>query len=162
MSFEPKGRRRLLTSLAVMAAAALPVLWGFNRLVPRPTGLGATDGRLRGCPDSPNCVGSQAEDPAHRVAPLTFAGTGPEAWARLQRVLEDLPGATQITASDRYLHYEFRTRVCRFVDDVEFLLDEPARAIHVRSASRVGYSDLGANRRRIEEIRRRFEESRGG
>ena len=60
--------------------------------------------------------------------------------------------ATFVVEEDTYWHVEFRSRVFRFVDDVEFLFDPADRQIHVRSASRVGYSDLGVNRRRIEKI----------
>jgi hypothetical protein len=55
-----------------------------------------------------------------------------------------------------YARYEFATPLLRDVDDVEFLLDAGERVIHVRSASRVGHADLGANRNRIERIREQF------
>ena len=60
-------------------------------------------------------------------------------------------------AEERYIHTEFTSAFFRFVDDVEFLLDDGTRTIHVRSASRVGYSDFGVNRRRVEELRSRFD-----
>ena len=62
-----------------------------------------------------------------------------------------------VAAEERYIHAEFTSALFRFVDDVEFLLDSETKTIHVRSASRVGYSDLGVNRRRVEEIRSRFD-----
>jgi uncharacterized protein (DUF1499 family) len=71
-------------------------------------------------------------------------------------IIASLPRAKVMTDSDTYLHVEFRSLVFRFVDDVEFLADDDAKVIHVRSASRVGHSDLGANRRRIETIRARW------
>ena len=115
--------------------------------------VGLVDGRLRSCPSSPNCVCSQDEDAGHRIEPLRFAGPPREAWDRLQALVEKLPRTKVVSRDDRYLHVEATTLVMRFVDDVEFLLDETQSVIHVRSASRVGHSDLGANRKRIEAIR---------
>jgi uncharacterized protein (DUF1499 family) len=56
-----------------------------------------------------------------------------------------------------YLHVEMRSLMFRFVDDVEFSLAASAGLIHVRSASRVGYSDFGVNRKRVERIRAAFD-----
>ena len=124
----------------------------------RPASLGARQGRLAPCPASPNCVSSLADDEMHRVAPLPFSGTAAAAIDRLAGTVRSLPRASVITATDDYLHAEFRSAVFRFVDDVEFLADESAGVIHVRSASRVGTSDLGVNRRRVESIRARWNE----
>ena len=121
----------------------------------RPVGL--VDGRLRPCPTSPNCVCSQDGDATHTIAPLRFADDPSVAWKRLEQVVRSLPRTRVVSVDERYLHVEFTTAVLRFVDDVEFLLDAPARVIHVRSASRVGHSDLGANRKRIEGLRAIFE-----
>lgn len=121
----------------------------------RPVGL--VDGRLRACPPSPNCVCSQEADADHSITPLRFQDAPNDAWQRLQRVLQTLPRTRVVSSADGYLHVEFTTALLRFVDDVEFLQDPSARVIHVRSASRVGYSDLGANRKRIEQIRKLFE-----
>ncbi len=76
-----------------------------------------------------------------------------DAVAILSRVIAATPRATVTETRPDYLRAEFRSRVFRFVDDVEFLVDEHSRVIHVRSASRVGYSDLGVNRKRIESLR---------
>lgn len=126
-----------------------------NRLIPTPTNLGPHDGRLNACPDSPNCVNSQADEAGHAIEPLRLHGVR-HALDRLRDLVATIPGAALTDTKPGYLRFEFRTRVCRFVDDVEFLADPPAGVIHVRSASRLGYSDLGANRRRIEDIRRRW------
>ena len=138
--------------LVVLAGSAL--LAGCH--VARPPSLGARQGRLAPCPSSPNCVSSQADDEMHRVVPLPFSGTAAAAIDRLAGTVRSLPRASVITATDTYLHAEFRSAVFRFVDDVEFLADESAGVIHVRSASRVGTSDLGVNRRRVETIRARW------
>lgn len=121
---------------------------------------GVNDGRLAPCPDRPNCVSSQATDAVHAIAPLRYA-TGPEiALQRLRQVIESLPRTRIVIATDSYLHAEFTSALLRFVDDVEFQFDAINRLIHVRSASRVGYSDLGVNRRRVEIIRKAFEHQR--
>jgi uncharacterized protein (DUF1499 family) len=124
----------------------------------RPATLGVRDGRLAPCPSSPNCVSSRAEDDVHRVAPFPFTGTAGAAIGRLAGIVRSLPRASVVAATETYLHAEFRSAVFRFVDDAEFSADESAGVIQVRSASRVGSSDLGVNRKRIEGIRARWGE----
>jgi uncharacterized protein (DUF1499 family) len=120
----------------------------------RPQNLGAKDGMLTSCPSSPNCISSQAADEGHQIAPLVFTGGAENALARLKQVLGRRSDTTIIAEQSGYLRVEFRTTL--FVDDGEFLLDQARGIIHVRSASRLGYSDLGKNRSRMEEIRRLF------
>jgi uncharacterized protein (DUF1499 family) len=123
-----------------------------------PTGLGLHEGRLATCPGRPNCVSSQAEDEAHRVAPLISgpAQTAAEVWQRLQQVLEEMDRVRIVTATDHYLHAECSSAFWGFVDDLECHLDAESGVIHLRSAARMGYSDFGQNRRRIETLRRRL------
>jgi len=122
----------------------------------RPDTLGVRDGRLARCRRTPNCVSSQAgpEDRGHYIAPLAFAGDPDAAMAALRQVVEATPGARVIRAQPDYLYAEYRSRLMRFVDDVEFALDAPAGVIHVRSASRVGIRDFGVNRARVEALRK--------
>jgi uncharacterized protein (DUF1499 family) len=120
----------------------------------RPENLGERDGRLTECPGSPNCVSSQAVDERHRMAPLVFSDDPAQAFARLKQMLDRREDTTIIEEHPGYLRVEFRTTF--FVDDGEFLLDGEQRLIQVRSASRLGYSDLGKNRSRLEEIRQQF------
>lgn len=120
----------------------------------RPNSLGAKGGLLTACPSSPNCVSSQADDEKHRIAPLLFGGDREEAFTRLKLVLGQRRDTTIIDEKPWYLRVELRTTF--FVDDGEFLLDPAHSIIHVRSASRLGYSDMGKNRSRLEEIRRQF------
>lgn len=122
----------------------------------RPEQLGVSNGRLTQCPCSPNCVSSQAEDVPHRIAPLVFQGEPESAFARLKQILVGRGDTTIIEECPDYLRVEFHTIL--FVDDGEFLLDIEQRLIHVRSASRRGYTDLGKNRRRLEEIRQSLTE----
>jgi uncharacterized protein (DUF1499 family) len=111
------------------------------------------------CPRSPNCVSSLAGAATSRVAPLRFEGGAEEAAARLRAALARLPGARVVEDSGARLRVEVRTRWLRFVDDLELVAVPSEGVFHVRSASRVGWSDLGANRRRVERLRRLFEAS---
>jgi uncharacterized protein (DUF1499 family) len=116
---------------------------------------------LAPCPTSPNCVSTQAPeaDAVHAIAPLEFTGTTAEARARLAAVIAQLPRAKVITQDEHYWHVEFTSGLLRFVDDVEFWIDAERHQIQFRSASRVGHSDLGVNRRRMERIRQLFRDA---
>ena len=120
-----------------------------------PTDIGVTDGRLAPCPDSPNCVSSQSDDQTHTIAPLLYTAEKAAAKRTVKAVVLDMTGVRIVTDMEDYLYAEFKSKVMGFVDDVEFYFPEEP-IIHVRSASRVGYSDLGVNRKRIETIRERF------
>ncbi|MFP4413569.1 DUF1499 domain-containing protein [Coleofasciculus sp.] len=124
----------------------------------RPTNLGVESGKLTACPETPNCVNSQAEDAQHKIEPLTYKSTPAKAIADLKTVIENMEKTKIITETENYLYAEFSTKLIGFVDDVEFFLDEGANVIHVRSASRLGQSDLGVNRKRVETIRAKFNE----
>ncbi|MEQ8466644.1 DUF1499 domain-containing protein [Coleofasciculus sp. E2-BRE-01] len=124
----------------------------------RPTNLGIESGKLTACPESPNCVNSQAQDAQHKIDPLTYKSAPAKAIADLKTVIENMERTKIITESENYLYAEFATKLMGFVDDVEFFLDEGANVIHVRSASRLGQSDLGVNRKRVETIRTKFNE----
>ncbi len=118
----------------------------------RPDNLGVQGGRLTDCPGSPNCVSSQATDKGHHIAPFVISDDQAATFARLKETLAQRRDTTIIEEDSRYLRVEFRTTL--FVDDGEFWLDGEQGLIHVRSASRLGFSDLGKNRSRLEEIRR--------
>jgi uncharacterized protein (DUF1499 family) len=98
-------------------------------------------------------VSTQAQDEQHAIAPLRYQRSKAEAKAALKTIVLSLPRTKLTEEDDTYLHVEFTSLLLRFVDDVEFLFDEEAKTIHFRSASRIGYSDFGVNRRRMEEIR---------
>jgi uncharacterized protein (DUF1499 family) len=97
------------------------------------------------------------DDPRHAIDPLRYEGTAEKARERLIEAVSGMKRARMIVDEERYLRAEFTSAFFRFVDDVEFLLGSETKAIHVRSASRVGCSDFGVNRRRVEEIRSRFD-----
>ena len=126
----------------------------------KPESIGHESGRLSPCPDSPNCVSSKSSDKDHYIAPLLFEGPVAAARQKLVAALRSMKRTKIVTLEPLYLHVEFRTAVFRFVDDVEFLFDEKEHTIQVRSSSRLGYSDLGVNRRRIEKIRELFDEEK--
>jgi uncharacterized protein (DUF1499 family) len=113
----------------------------------------ATTKRLAPCPNSPNCVSSLAPDEAHRVDPIAFRGDPAMALAKLRTIIEGMPRAVITRQDEDSLHAEFTSWLLRFVDDVDVVVDPDAGVIHLRSASRVGYSDLGVNRKRVEAIR---------
>lgn len=117
--------------------------------------------RFAPCPDSPNCVSTQApaDDKEHAIAPIAYTSALAEAHQRLLAMINAMPDTTILVDEPDYLHVEFRSRLLRFVDDVEFYFDDAAHLIHFRSASRLGRGDLGVNRKRMEEIRRRFGQS---
>ncbi len=125
----------------------------------RPVNLGVKDGKLAPCPSSPNCVSSQSSDKEHAIEPLSSAGTVGGARAALRTIILSMKRSQIITDTDSYIHAEFTSAIFRFVDDVEFWFDENEKVIHVRSASRIGHSDLGVNRERVEEIRARWKAS---
>jgi uncharacterized protein (DUF1499 family) len=119
-----------------------------------PANLGVQNGMLTACPASPNCIASQSGNPQQRINPFAFSGDPAAAFSRLQKTLEGREDTTIIEARADYLRVEFRTTF--FVDDGEFLLDKEHQVIHIRSASRLGYSDLGKNRARMEDLRRQY------
>jgi uncharacterized protein (DUF1499 family) len=112
-----------------------------------PQNIGVRDGRLTACPESPNCVSSFESSEQHSIAPLNAN------LAQIQQVLLTLDEANIVQQSSNYLYAEFTSSLMGYVDDVEFLYDAASNQTHVRSASRLGYSDMGANRKRIEAIR---------
>lgn len=121
-----------------------------------PATLGVHGGALAPCPDRPNCVTSRGGDAAHAVAPFAFDGEASATMTRLAALIEAQEGATIVTRRDDYLHAEFRSRLMGFVDDLELLADPAARVINVRSASRLGYGDLGVNRARVDALHKAY------
>jgi uncharacterized protein (DUF1499 family) len=121
----------------------------------RPANLGVKDNRLSPCPSSPNCVSSQSDDQRQKIDPIRFSSASAEAMAKLKKIVLGMERTTLVRESPHYFHVEFRTFL-GFVDDVEFNADETRKVFHLRSASRIGYWDLGVNRRRMEAIRAEF------
>jgi uncharacterized protein (DUF1499 family) len=135
-------------------AAAMGVFSGT-----RPDDIGVRDGRLAPCRPTPNCVSSFADpvaDSGHAIAPLQPRGDAAAAFAKLKEWIAGSERTVVVRVDSRYLHAEHTSRLMGFVDDLELLLDRDANVIHVRSASRLGRSDLGVNRERVESLRARL------
>jgi uncharacterized protein (DUF1499 family) len=142
--------------ILLLPVALILGIYAMSFLAGRPTSLGVNDGKLAPCPASPNCVSTQAEDAGHKIEPIRFTGSAADALAKLKGAIATLPRTAIVTETADYLHVECTSLIFRFVDDVEFWIDEPNRTIHFRSASRVGHSDFGVNRKRMEAIRAEF------
>lgn len=126
---------------------------------PAPDNLGPRDGTLAPCPGSPNCVHTGMRHPDGTTGIyLTGDVTGPELMTRLESVVESMPRTDVVESRNGYLRAEATTLVFRFVDDLELLVGLDGELI-VRSASRVGEGDLGANQRRVSELRERLREA---
>lgn len=120
--------------------------------------IGLDNGHLSACPNSPNCVVSQDGDQDHTIEPIAYQGDRTTAKETLLKVLSVVPRTKVIENTDNYIHTESTSRIFKFVDDAEFYFPEDQKIIQVRSAARVGESDLGVNRRRIEQIRLAMED----
>ena len=111
------------------------------------------DDRLAACPTSPNCVSTMATEESQSITPYRFQKPLYEAKARLIQIFSAFPGAELVQEKEASLHFEVRSFLFQFVDDVEFQFDEAAHTIHFRSAARSGRYDFGVNRKRMEDLR---------
>ncbi|ACA98490.1 MULTISPECIES: DUF1499 domain-containing protein [Cyanophyceae] len=143
----------LCLALCLWAVSPLPSFAASPFAGERPTNLGVEAGLLAPCPSTPNCVVSQGGDGEHQIAPITYVGDRQQAYQAVVQVLGVVPRTEIITQTENYLRAESRSRLFGFVDDVEFYFPETEPVIQMRSASRLGESDLGVNRRRLEQIR---------
>lgn len=119
-----------------------------------PEDLGVDKGLFAPCSDKPNCVSSFASDESHRIVPLEIEGSPDAAWKGLRQFVESTPRVEIAVFSASYLHAVYTSALMHYRDDVEFLLRPDKNEIAIRSASRVGYGDMGVNRNRIEAIRK--------
>lgn len=148
--------RRIALSGALLLLVGLLSLTLWARSAPRPSHLGIKKGRLAPCPPTPNCVATEQARPSQLMEGLPYSGSRQEAHRRLVAIIRNTPRTAIITEEPAYLAAEFRTPVIGFIDDVEFRFDDAAKLIHFRSASRLGRSDLGVNRARMEAISEAF------
>jgi uncharacterized protein (DUF1499 family) len=118
---------------------------------------GLVEGRLKPCPDKPNCVSSEfVSDAKHYIEPLVYsAGEAERVMPRLKKIIVEMGGSIQVEETD-YLAATFTSSVFRFVDDLELRIDTGQKTIHLRSASRVGHGDGGANRKRVGLLKNHF------
>jgi uncharacterized protein (DUF1499 family) len=118
--------------------------------------LGITEGKLAPCPDSPNCVSTQSKSKRHAMEPLPYLQAREATEERILGILKGMKRTEIVEMTESYVHAKCRTALWGFVDDVEFFLDDTARVVHFRSASRLGYYDFGMNRRRMKEISEKY------
>lgn len=114
--------------------------------------IGIKEGKFQPCPKSPNCVSTQSTDEKHKMEPLSYNATIEEAKTKIKEIIGKFKRTKLITEEDKYLHFEFRTAIFKFVDDVEFYFDDSTNLIHFRSAARLGWSDLGVNKKRMKTV----------
>ena len=153
-----KWLKRLLIILVMGAALFFGLRWLVGWVSSAPENLGVENGRLAACPSSPNCVSSYETDAEHGMDALAYDGETAVAQEQIRAIIQSMPNSTFIINEPGYLRAEFRSPFWRFVDDVEFYFDEEAGLIQFRSASRLGYEDMDANRNRMEAIRAAYEE----
>jgi uncharacterized protein (DUF1499 family) len=152
---------QVLFGVGIAIVAGMVVLAVLARVVKKPANLGVRDGKLAPCPNYPNCVSTQAQDPRHKIAPIHYAVSTEEAKEKLLQVLQEME-RTRITIDEpTYIHAECQTQGMGYTDDVEFYLDEAAQVIHFRSGARLPYWDWNVNRKRMESIRQAFQAKTG-
>ena len=149
-----KGKVKNMKKLLLLFLLSLAVFLSCSGR--RPANLGVTQGRLAPCPAAPHCVSSQSEDESHRMEPLCYITSKAEAQEKLLTILQSMKRTSIITIKDDYLHAECTSAIFRYVDDVEFYFTDEQKLIHFRSSSRLGYYDVGVNRRRMEKMREKF------
>ncbi|WP_226654341.1 DUF1499 domain-containing protein [Pseudalkalibacillus hwajinpoensis] len=121
--------------------------------------LGVKEGKLAPCPDKPNCVLSQSNDEKHGMDPIPYKGTADEALAKLKTILTSRKRTEIVEEGSHYLRAEEKSKLFKFVDDIEFYIDTASEMVHFRSASRTGYSDMGVNKKRMNEIKEEFQKA---
>lgn len=146
-----------LNRSTILISLILIILVIFTGMNMRDKVIGLIDGMLSQCPDKANCVCSEhMSDSRHYVEPIGFTKNSPAyTLLLLKEVIQEMGGTVQEMSED-YLAATFTSAIFRFVDDLEIRLDESDKVIHIRSASRVGYSDLGVNKKRVESLRALF------
>ncbi len=146
----------ILGAIIIFFIVVITGIFIWSRTASRPENLGVTNGQLAPCPDTPNCVTTQQGNPDQQMEPLRYTTSQEDAQARLVDILEQMPRSQVITNQPGYIAVEYRSPTFGFPDDTEFVFDAENNVIHFRSAARLGRSDLGVNRERMEDIRQRF------
>jgi uncharacterized protein (DUF1499 family) len=155
-----KWLTRGLLALLVLALLAIIGTVIAARIVGPPQQLGVRGGMLTPCPETPNCVATQGANPEQQMEPIPYDSSAEEAQERLRRIVSGMERSTILEERPGYLHVLFRSPTMGFPDDVEFLFDTEAQVIHFRAAARMGQSDMGANRARMEQISAAFRDTR--
>ena len=149
---------KLLIIIASISLLVIIALFVLGLMSKSGEAHGLVEGRLQQCPDKPNCVSSEfVADAKHYIEPLVYAASDAEGvMSRLKTIIYEMGGSIQVEESD-YLAATFTSSVFRFVDDLELRFDADQQTIHLRSASRVGHGDGGANRKRVELLKESFQ-----
>ena len=150
---------QLVIKILILAAIVVALLTILGRMyfsrMAQPINIGT--GMIQPCPDSPNCVSTQAADDVHKIKPILLVnGDSAATLDAIEKIVQTMPKSTIVTRNDHYMHVEFRSTYWNFVDDVEFFVNLENGTVDSRSAARMGYSDLGANRARFNEILQRL------
>ncbi|KZN12883.1 DUF1499 domain-containing protein [Marinomonas sp. TW1] len=142
---------RWMILLVVVLLAGFFVYVTMNNQMPE--GLGVTNGQLKLCSSSPNCISTQTDqtDEVHFAEPLVYSGNRQDVQLRIEAYMLQ-QGAKLVDHSLGYAHFEVESDIVGYIDDVEFYLPKSDSVVHIRSASRVGYSDFGINRDRVRQI----------
>jgi uncharacterized protein (DUF1499 family) len=153
----------LLTAIAILIAVVFArfAMLGHSSKSGRAPGL--VSGTLAPCPDKPNCVCSEfGEAAANSIAPLDYSDAPPQkAWGDIVQIIKELDGEV-VVSNDEYIAATFSSSLFGFIDDVECRLEPTQKRIQIRSASRVGHSDMGVNRKRVETMARLFDQRMSG
>jgi len=146
--------KRALLGLIILITVVIVAFFAMGLYSETGSAPGLANGQLESCPSKPNCVSSESSpSDKHSIAAMTITpAMGEEPLLKVKEVVELLGGDVNY-ADDNYMASTFTSELFGFVDDVEFRVDQGSGLLHVRSASRVGYSDLDANRKRVEQIR---------
>jgi len=133
----------------------ITILWGCSGNLTEPNDSGSSG--FLDCPDTPNCVSSLAKNLKSRVEPFRLKKDPKTIWDIVQKTVGSLPRTKIVSIDNTDIHAECRSMIFRFVDDLTLHLTSSKDIIHIRSASRTGYSDLGVNRRRVESLRKKLQ-----
>jgi uncharacterized protein (DUF1499 family) len=145
----------IILACAFAAFIILFVILGIiSRSVQAP---GLAEGKLAKCPDQPNCVCSeQKDDVKHYIDPIIISQNITfDTLPVLKNIILDM-GGTIHAESEHYIASTFSSIIFGFVDDFEIRIDPVQKVIHIRSAARVGYSDMGVNKKRTESLRKLY------
>lgn len=143
--------------LVLMVLICLLMIYTMVNNLMTPDNIGVIDGRLSVLPTSPNAVSSQVKNDDRYVAPLKFIKDLHTSKEKILRVIKANDRMEIMAETSHYIHVVFTSKLMQFKDDVEFYFDEEDQVIHFRSASRIGYSDMGANLARYEMIKNEYE-----
>ena len=146
----------LTSTIALLISLILLTLLVKNNITPK--AIGVTNGSLASLPRTPNAISSQTSDIRKKVDPFPFNQNLAESKNSLKIILQDFEGVEILSEGKNYIHAVSTSKTMRFHDDIEFFFDERSKVIHFRSASRIGYSDMNANKKRYELLRKEYVE----